>query len=123
MLRAAMNTVPEGQKAIFFAVIETTSVPPNQEVRAAFAKFFEDHSARLACAIITIRGVGFRAAMVRTIASSVLTLLPRFRVPFPKHIGGSLEEAAAHANALAPQLSPAALLGAFRALSEMVPKS
>ena len=55
-------------------------MPSNQEARAAFAKFFEDYSARLACAIVTIRGVGFREAMVRTIAASVLTLLPRFAV-------------------------------------------
>jgi hypothetical protein len=121
MLRAAMNALPPDKPVVFFGIIETTSVPPSQAAREAFAKFFEDYSKRLAGAIITIRGTGFRAAMVRTIASGVLTLLPRFRVPFPKHIVGSLEEAAGHAYRISPELNPAALLAAFDALSQMAP--
>jgi len=121
MLREAMKALPPTDKTVFFGVIETTSVPPNQAAREAFAKFFEDYSARMAGAIVAIRGTGFRAAMVRTIASGVLHLLPRFRVPFPKHIVGSLEEAAGHAHRLSPELDPDALLGAFRRFSEMAP--
>ena len=61
--------------------------------------------------------------MVRTITSSVLTLLPRFRTAFPKHIVSSIEEAAAIASGhTPPEVTPAALLGAFRGLGEMVAK-
>ena len=119
ILRRALGQLDARRPAIFFAVIETTSTPPDGEARAAFSKFFEDSAERLACAVVAIRGEGFRAAMVRTIASGILHLMPRFRVAFPKHIVASPEEAARLAKESLPALDTTALLHAFTAFSEM----
>jgi hypothetical protein len=53
------------------------------------------------------------------VASSVLTLLPRFRTSFPKHIVASIEEAAAHAARSSPELERAAIIAAFDELSAL----
>jgi hypothetical protein len=101
---------------VFFGVIETTSTPPDERAREAFIKLFDEFGERIAAALVTIRGDGFRAAMVRVIASGILNFI-RFRVRFPKHIGGSLEEAASRAAEHASGLDAAAIMSGFHHLS------
>jgi hypothetical protein len=103
------------ERFLFFCVIETASVPPDEAARQSFIKLFDEFGDRLALALVTIRGEGFRAAMVRIISSGILNFI-RFRVRFPKHIGGSLEEAAGRAAEHAEGADAASLLSAFAEL-------
>jgi hypothetical protein len=114
VVRRALRSLGPGRR-VFFAVIETTSVPPDQAVRRAFIKLFEEQAADLAMALVTIRGEGFRVAMVRTIVAGILTLMPRLR--FPKHIGGSLEQAARVVADHVADIDSAGLLAAFGELA------
>jgi len=113
---AAIDTRPVGgsEKVVFFASIELASDPPDEEVRRAFTRFFEDARARLACAIIVAKGEGFRGAMVRAIISGIMSLSPSFRLGFPRHVVASVEEGAALATRSVPTLDASSLLQAFQ---------
>jgi hypothetical protein len=118
VLQRAIDAVKRvSARAVFFAVIEPTSSPPDQATRSAFGRFFEDNADSLAAAVVTIHGEGFRAAMVRTISSAILTLMPRRRVPFPRHIEKSIEDSAQLAAAHTPGLDRQAIVSAFRSLA------
>src|SRR5262245_2267823 len=95
----AMDQLTPDEKVVFFGVIETSSAAPEAPARAAFTRFFEENSRRLAAIVVVIRGSGFRAAMVRTIASGIFSLMPRLRIAVPKHIVSSTEEGARLAQA------------------------
>ena len=114
IVRRAFSAIKE--RLVFFAVIETSSTPPDQAAREAFIKLFDEFGERMAMALVTIRGDGFRAAMVRVISSGILNFI-RFRVRFPKHIGGSIEEAAGRAAEHTDGADAATLLRAFRDLA------
>jgi hypothetical protein len=113
---AALLTSEPRTKLIFFGAIETSSAPPDEKTRQAFIRMFDDVGEQLAVALVIIRGDGFRAAMVRVIASGILNFM-RFRVRFPKHIGASLEEAASRATEHGQDA--AQLLSAFRRLMQL----
>jgi hypothetical protein len=121
-IQNALDSIVQRHKAaVFFAVIETESVPPDNEARKAFTRLFEQNNDRLACAVVTYRGEGFRGAAVRTIVSGIMILPRRFK--FPRHITGSVDEAASLALRHVPGLDTAALLRAFDELSRMSPTS
>jgi hypothetical protein len=113
LLHTAARSIPRGERVVFFAVIKVDSDAPDNEGRARFTQFFEDHADRLACAIITYRGEGFRGATVRTIVNGIFHLMPRFRFAFPRHVVGSIEEAAALASKYSSALDATTLLAAF----------
>lgn len=118
--RAAYSAVTlEHPKVVFLAIIETTSHAPNEEARRVFLRFFEDHGAQLACVVFVYRGQGFRGAFVRSIVAGMLDLMPRARVPFPRHVVGSVEEAVVMARKYLPDLDGPALLAAARELCEL----
>lgn len=114
VVRRAFSTL--NGPLVFFSVIETESSPPDEAARQGFIKLFDEFGERLALALVTIRGEGFRAAMVRVISSGILNFI-RFRVRFPKHIGASLEEAAGRAAEHTKGVDAASVLGAFRQLA------
>jgi hypothetical protein len=120
-MRAATKALAGRGKIVFFAVIELTSVPPEQPARRALTRFFEESNDRLSLVVITYRGEGFRGAAVRLVVQAVMSLAPSFRFAFPKHVVGSLEEAAALAQKACPSLDRAQLITAFDALSRMNP--
>jgi hypothetical protein len=115
-VQRAFTTAAQDGRVVFLAVIETTSPPPDDKARQAFIRMFDEWGDKIAVALVTIRGDGFRAAMVRVISSGILNFV-RFRVRFPKHIGGSMEEAASRA--AEHGMDAAKLLSAFQRLSQM----
>ncbi len=116
-----IRSIPKAEKVVFFGVIELASTPPDQEARQAFSRFFERHGDRLSALVITYRGEGFRAAMIRTVVSGIVSVLPRARFPFPRHVGASLDEASLAALKASPGLHTAGLLAAFESLSKTAP--
>src|SRR5437868_3612317 len=75
-----------GRKALFFGVVEEESVPPGDDTRKAFTRFFERHSGSIEVCVVAVEGSGFRVALGRTIVTGVMHLMPRFRFPFPRHV-------------------------------------
>jgi hypothetical protein len=121
MRRAFRELTAKYPSLVFFAVVEEASPPPSQDARQTLADFFAMAAPKLSAAVVTYRGSGFRAAMVRTVVATVLSVMPKARFPFGKHVVGSLEEAAALAARDAPGVEAAALLAAFRELAEARP--
>lgn len=110
-----------GQKAVYFALVEVQSIPPDDKARQACARFFEEHRDDLAGFVLAFQAPGFRGAMVRTVVSGILTALPRFRLGFPRHIVQSLEEAAEAARTCSPGIDRLALIDAFETLRRSPP--
>lgn len=119
-------TIPmaKGRRAIaeryprfsFFAVVEPGSPAPDHDTRQAMLRFFEDSAPTMDSLVCAFVAEGFRAAMVRTVVSSILDLMPRSRFRFPRHIVRSIEEAAPLVHEHAPKVDTAALIAAFREL-------
>lgn len=114
--KAMRELAPEHSKVLFFGVIEEASAPPDDPTRAALADFYERHAASIVGVVVTVEGTGFRAAMARTIVTTVMHVMPRFRFKFPRHVCSNADEAAARAHQLMPTLDTAGLL---RALAEL----
>ncbi len=107
-------------RVVFLGVVEAESPPPDDEARKALAGFFQRVGEQLSCVLVTYRGEGFRASMVRTVASVILNLM--IRASFPRHTVRSLDEAAALGKKYSSGLDPAALLQALDELAQMHPK-
>jgi hypothetical protein len=58
-------------------VVEENSAPPNEEARKASARMMEEHGDRLRAVAMVIEGSGFRASIVRSVASSIVWLARR----------------------------------------------
>ena len=56
----------------FLCVVEKGSAPPNEEARKASAQMLEEHGERLRAVAVVIEGSGFRASIVRSVASSIV---------------------------------------------------
>jgi hypothetical protein len=120
-IRRRMSAAANGhERMVFFAVIEGTSIPPEQPARERFIEMSDEFGERTAVTLFTIerRGVP-RGDGVRVIASGILNSV-RFRMRFLKHIGGSLEDAAAHAVEHTPGRDTPAIL---RSLQELASKT
>lgn len=123
-LRKARTAIAEAYpRFAFFAVVEAESTPPDQEARRAFVRFFEESAPSLDCLVLAFRGQGFRGAVVRSVVSNMLDLMPRARFAFPRHVVGSVEEAASLVHRHSPGVDTAALIQAFRALTGAPPGS
>lgn len=110
------------QKTVYFGLVEEASVTPDEAARKVFAKFFEKHRDDLAGFVLTVEAHGFRGAMVRTVVSGILTVLPRFRLGFPRHVVSSLAQAADAARSCSPGIDRHALIEAFEALRRSPPE-
>jgi hypothetical protein len=61
----------------FLCVVEESSAPPNEEARRLSAKMLEQHGDRLRAVAVVIEGSGFRASIVRSVASGIVWLARR----------------------------------------------
>jgi hypothetical protein len=64
-------------RAGFLCVVEENSAPPNEEARRASARMLEEQGDRLRAAAVVIEGSGFRASIVRSVASGIVWLARR----------------------------------------------
>jgi hypothetical protein len=64
-------------KVGFLCVVEENSAPPNEEARRASARMLEEHGDRLRAVAVVIEGSGFRASIVRSVASGIVWLARR----------------------------------------------
>lgn len=84
------------------AIVERTSPPPSDEVRALLSKFYRDLAPQMSQQIVVADGGGFRGAIVRAVGVTLSTLAPR-TLPF-RFVGSVLEAT----TLVAPHLSPTA---------------
>ena len=84
------------------AIVERTSPPPGDEVRALLSKFYRDLAPQMSQQIVVSDGGGFRGAIVRAVGLTLSTLSPN---TLPFRFVGSIPEATA---LVAPHLSKAA---------------
>jgi hypothetical protein len=80
-------------RAGFVCVVEEGSAPPNEEARKASSKMLESHGANLCGVAVIIEGTGFRASIVRSVASGIV-LLARSKTRAPVSYHATVEEGA-----------------------------
>jgi hypothetical protein len=68
-------------KAGFFCVVEESSGAPEEDVRRASSKMFESLGSDLCAIAMVIEGSGFRSALVRSVASGIVMLMPKRTTP------------------------------------------
>lgn len=105
----------EGVAISSLAIIERTSPPPGDSVRAELSAFYRELAPRMKEQIVVAEGGGFRAAIVRGVGLTLSTLAPR---SLPFKFVGTVREAT---NLIAPHLSPLAggVEGLERAIEEV----
>ncbi|MDP9148775.1 MAG: hypothetical protein M3O36_02360 [Myxococcota bacterium] len=81
--RAALSEVVnrKPKESGFLCVIESSSKPPNDELRRASSAMIASHGPRLACVAIVIEGTGFAAALIRGVLSGMVLILRNREVP------------------------------------------
>ncbi|HVJ21595.1 MAG TPA: hypothetical protein VM686_39595 [Polyangiaceae bacterium] len=70
-------------RAAFLCLVEENTEPPEQALRAASAEMIESHHGQLSAVACVVEGSGFRAAITRTVLSSMMLLarsMPPVRV-------------------------------------------
>jgi hypothetical protein len=74
--RAALNEVVGKYpgEAGFLCVVESSSAAPDDEARKASSRMIEEHGSRLRAVAVVIEGSGFRASIVRSVASGIVLL-------------------------------------------------
>ena len=80
-------------KAGFFCVVEETSAPPNDAARSASSKMLEEHGTNLRAGACVIEGTGFRASIVRSVASGIV-MLARSKSKAPMQYFSSVNQGA-----------------------------
>jgi len=93
-------------EAAFMCVVESTSEPPDEEVRKASSKMFADHGTQLKCTACVIEGAGFRGAITRSVLAGIVFLV---RNPSPLKMFESVESAARWIQSEMPETAGAAL--------------
>jgi hypothetical protein len=88
-----------GGRICSIAVIERTSPPPKDDVRALLAKFYRELAPQMSERIVIADGGGFRGALVRAVGLTLSTFAPR---ALPFRFVASVNEATA---LVAPHLS------------------
>lgn len=69
-------------QAAFFCVIEPSSAPPNDKAREASSAMLRSYGTDLVATAVVIEGSGFRASIVRSVASGIVWLArSRSKVP------------------------------------------
>jgi len=84
------------------AVVERTSPPPGDEVRALLSRFYRELAPQMNQQIVVAEGGGFRGAIVRAVGVTLSTLSPG---TLPFRFVGSVNEASV---LIGPHLSPVA---------------
>jgi len=84
------------------SIIEPTSPPPSDKLRASISEFYRELAPRMKEQIIVAEGSGFRVALVRSVGLALSAIAPR---SLPFRFVGSVTEAAAM---IGPHLSPRA---------------
>ena len=102
------------------SIVEASSPPPNEPLRAALSAFFRELAPRMELQIVVAEGSGFRAALVRSVGVA-LSAIARGALPFK--FCGHVADAAA---LIRPHLSPSAggaeaLLGAIHDVRAKIP--
>src|SRR3954465_842233 len=80
---AACNQLISSSRApvTYLSIVERSSPPPEEPVRAALAQWSRDVVPRMVGAVIVAEGSGFRSALVRGVGLALTTLMPH-RIPF-----------------------------------------
>lgn len=82
MVETCKKLVANGKGGVtFVAILERTSPPPEQPVRAVLAQWSRDVVPQMEIATMVSEGSGFRAALVRGVGLALTTLLPH-AMPF-----------------------------------------
>jgi hypothetical protein len=81
MIQTCEELLASGGNVSFFAILEPTSPPPTERVRATLAKWSREVVPRMEAAVVVAEGGGFRSAIVRAVCTA-LTLLAPHSVPF-----------------------------------------
>lgn len=104
---------PDGATLLF--IVEKTSEIPGAGARAAFARFTRETAGQMVCCAMVPEGGGFRPAIIRSVASSVATLL-RQSLPyqFAESVDGGIKLLERHLTA-----SPGGHEGLRRAVREL----
>jgi hypothetical protein len=67
-------------KSAFICVVESTSEPPDDDIRKASSLMVTAHEKNLKCVALVIEGSGFRSAITRTVLSGMVMIA---RTPSP----------------------------------------
>jgi hypothetical protein len=67
-------------KSAFLCVVESTSEPPDDDIRKASSQMISSYEMNLHCVALVIEGTGFRSAITRTVLSGIYMLT---RTPAP----------------------------------------
>jgi hypothetical protein len=70
-----------GTRAAFLCVVEPDVKPPTDELRKASSDMIESHHGLLSCVATVIEGAGFKAALTRSVLSSIALLMHRRTTP------------------------------------------
>ena len=86
----------------YLTIVEAGAREPSSEVRAAISAFFTKSASAVKLSALVFEGSGFRAAFVRSVASSIA----RFsRYPFPHKVFATVDTASAWLRVTSPALS------------------
>lgn len=86
----------------YLTIVEAGAREPSSEVRAAISAFFAKSASAVKLSALVFEGTGFRAAFVRSVASSIA----RFsRYPFPHKVFATVDAASAWMRATSPALA------------------
>ena len=69
------------KKVGFMGVIEACAAPPNDMMRRATVRMFDEHRQHIACVCGVIQGKGFRAAITRSVMSGMALLFGSHEFP------------------------------------------
>jgi hypothetical protein len=85
----------------YLTIVEAGAREPSAEVRGAISSFFARSANAVKLSAVVFEGTGFRAAFVRSVASSIA----RFsRYPFPHRVFATVDAAVAWLRVLSPEL-------------------
>jgi hypothetical protein len=90
----------------FVCIVESTSEPPDEDVRKASSRMIADHGKDLRCTACVIEGAGFRGAITRSVLAGIVFLV---RTPTPLKMFESVESAARWIQSEMPDTPGAAL--------------
>jgi hypothetical protein len=83
----------------FVCVVESTSEPPDDDIRKASSAMISAHEKNLKCVALVIEGSGFRNAITRTVMSGIVMLI---RTPAPIRFFDTPTSASAWVGSLLP---------------------
>lgn len=104
-------------KAVFMCVVEPSSAPPDESARKASSRMVEEHGDALRGVAVVIEGAGFRASIVRSVASGIV-LLARSKSKTPVSYFSGVVEGAEWLRKYVDLGSPGGFTAALESLRE-----